>query len=437
MNKSSASHSVSLNITVNGKKLKSTQTQFNTTKLHSYLPNGDNYGLLSAHQSLVPGKQYSLIFSFPNLFIQEFWAAFHAAINNKIDISDFDTRVILHRHYLYFACGLYSSNIALLSLVFDMLRNFENRAWTGLLNDYTMCGLEAKHKHDFLAAAYLHMYGTVLNLDHLMPFSPRHVEVQSLLAILHSNITQIRFTQHSPSLRMYVANITNPFPNLNLVDIHLHMQSIVKTIVKYPIDFTDNLRLLSNNQRILPKLEWFLPMNILIDDKFLGVLEETFNVEIGELDMIIVGSPVGEVPKDLNVYTSCSPHWEALPIVELTPDMFIFFLAEFINFHRASGVSINCITLVSFFDCQYVQRLFKTLYESSFYNALRKFELKDTCTHSYAASLPDSNAVEIILKNNPARSGRQLLLYLTLSSGLLNDTDTVHNCTNERLYTLL
>ena len=195
-----------------------------------------------------------------------------------------------------------------------------------------MCGLEAKHKHDFLAAAYLHMYGTVLNLDHLMPFSPRHVEVQSLLAILHSNITQIRFTQHSPSLRMYVANITNPFPNLNLVDIHLHMQSIVKTIVKYPIDFTDNLRLLSNNQRILPKLEWFLPMNILIDDKFLGVLEETFNVEIGELDMIIVGSPVGEVPKDLNVYTSCSPHWEALPIVELTPDMFIFSLQNLLTF---------------------------------------------------------------------------------------------------------
>ena len=311
-----------LNLTLHGNKLKSSRIQFNSTELHSYLPNGDEYGLLSAHQSLVPdgyGIQES-IFYFPHLVIQEFWAAFYAATNNKIDISDFDTRVILHRHYFYFACGLYSSNIALLSLVFDMLRNFENRAWTGLLNDYTMCGLEAKHKHDLLAAAYLHMYGTVLNLDHLMPFSPRHVEVQSLLAILHSNITRIRFTQHSPSLRMYVANITNPFPNLNLVDINLHMQSIVLTIVKYPIDFTDNLRLLSNNrQRILPKLEWFLPLNILIDDEFLNVLDRTLNIEIGELDMIIVGSLVGEVPKDLNAYTSCSLQWEALPVAELAP----------------------------------------------------------------------------------------------------------------------
>ena len=426
-----------LNLTLHGNKLKSSRTQFNSTELHSYLPNGDEYGLLSAHQSLVPdgyGIQES-IFSFPHLVIQEFWAAFHAATNNKIDISDFDTRVILHRHYFYFACGLYPSNIALLSLVFDMLRNFENRAWTGLLNDYTMCGLEAKHKHDLLAAAYLHMYGTVLNLDHLMPFSPRHVEVQSLLAVLHSNITRIRFTQHSPSLRMYVANITNPFPNLNLVDIHLHMQSIVMTIVKYPIDFTDNLRLLSNNQRILPKLEWFLPLNILIDDEFLNVLDRTLNIEIGELDMIVVGSLVGEVPKDLTVYTdtNCSLQWEALPVAELAPDMFITVLAKFANFHRASEIFINCVTPVSFLDCQYVQRLFETLYDSSLYDAIQKFELMDTCSQSYAASLPDSNAVEIILRN----SERQRLFYLTLSSGLLNDTDTVvHNCTNERLYTL-
>ena len=275
-----------LNLTHHGNKVKSTQTEFNTTELHSYLPNGDNYGLLSAHPSLVEDGyeiQESKL-SFPHLVIQEFWAAFHAATYSKIDISDIDVRIILHRHYFYFACGLYSSNIALLSLVFEVLRNFETRAWTGLLNDYTMCGLEAKHKHDLLAAAYLHLYGTVLNLDHLLPFSPRHVEIQSLIAILHSNITRIRLTQHSPSLRMYVENIIDPFPNLNLVDIHLHMddvllqmQSVVKTIVKYPIDFTNNLRLLSSHRKILPKLEWYLPLNILIDDEFLNVLDGTFN----------------------------------------------------------------------------------------------------------------------------------------------------------------
>ena len=71
----------------------------------------------------------------------------------------------------------------------------------------------------------------------------------------------------------------------------MRMQSIVKTIVKYPVDFTENLRLLSNNQRILPKLEWFLPLNILIDQDFLNVLASgTFSFEVGELDMILVGS---------------------------------------------------------------------------------------------------------------------------------------------------
>ena len=225
----------------------------------------------------------------------------------------------------------------------------------------------------------MHMYGTVLNLDHLMPYSTRHVEVRSLLTILHSNITRIRFTQHSPSLRMYVADITNPFPNLNLVDIHMHMQSIVKTIVKYPVDFTDNLKLLSNNQRILPKLEWFLPLNILNDHEFLlTVLSGTFSIEVGELDVILVGSLVGEVPKDLDIYASCSLQWETLPVVELTPDMFITFLAKFIDFHRASEISINCVTPVSFLDCRYVQRLFEILYDSSFYSVVRKFELMDT-----------------------------------------------------------
>ena len=191
-----------LNLTLHGKKLKSGRTQFNETELHSYLPDGDHFGLLSSHQS-VSQDGYEILekkFSFPHLVIQEFWAAFHAAINNKVNISDFDTRVILHRHYFYFACGLYSSNIALLSLVFDMLRNFEEKAWTGLLNDYTMCGLEAKHDHDLLAAAYLHVYGTVLNMDHLTPYSTRYVEVRSLLTIF---FIQILHEYASPSILLH------------------------------------------------------------------------------------------------------------------------------------------------------------------------------------------------------------------------------------------
>ena len=106
---------------------------------------------------------------------------------------------------------------------------------------------------------------------------------------------------------------------------------------------------------------------------------------------------------------------------ELTPDMHAHHsTCKFTNFHRASRISIKCITLVSFLDCQYVQRLFETLYNSSFYDIVQKFELMDACTHSYAANLPDSNAVEIILQNNPV-SERQLLLYLTLSSYMLNN----------------
>ena len=151
------------------------------------------------------------------------------------------------------------------------------------------------------------------------------------------------------------------------------MQSVVKTNVKYPVDFADNLKLLSNNQRILPKLEWFLPLNILIDHEFLlTVLSGTFNIEVGPLEVILFGSLVGEMPNDLDIYASCSLQWETLPVVELTSDMFINLLAKFIDFHRSSEISINCVTPVSFLDCQYVQRLFEILYDSSFYSDCKK-----------------------------------------------------------------
>ena len=50
-----------------------------------------------------------------------------------------------------------------------------------------------------------------------------------------------------------------------------------------------------------------------------------------------------------------------------------------------------------------------------------------------------ATSVEIKLRNNPV-GDKQLLLYLTLSSGLVNDTVTVivHKCTNaEHLHSYL
>ena len=48
--------------------------------------------------------------------------------------------------------------------------------------------------------------------------------------------------------------------------------------------------------------------------------------------MTVFGSPVGEVPKNLSIYKSCPLQWEALPVAELTPDMFITAHANLLTF---------------------------------------------------------------------------------------------------------
>ena len=114
--------------------------------------------------------------------------------------------------------------------------------------------------------------------------------------------------------------------------------------------------------------------------------------------MTVFGSPVGEVPKNLSIYKSCPLQWEALPVAELTPDMFITAHAKFVNFHRTSRIGINCITPVSFLDCQYVQRLFETLYDSSLYDVVQKFD--DACSSYTLSPMEEQNLLELSRRFN-------------------------------------
>ena len=205
--------------------------KYSAAELRSYLPSGENFGLLSFQPADEPGT-VAYKFSFPHKVIQEFWAAFYTVVYKEMSkhallFGHQESHITDHRHYFYFACGLYSSN-NLLPSAESVVEMLQNRTWIGFLSDYTMCGLESGHKHHLLAAAYLRRYGTKLDVDHLMPYSPQQVEVQSLLVFLHSNITQISFTDYSPSLERYLNNITDPFPNLHQVDIPL--SSIERTI---------------------------------------------------------------------------------------------------------------------------------------------------------------------------------------------------------------
>ena len=251
------------------------QKQFTKEEVHSYLPNGETYGLLSPRQHLISdGYQTQVvIFSLPHLVVQEFWAAFHAAVSMQVDISNFDTRIILNKPYFFFSCGLYRSNATLLNQSFKMLLvNFENKTYPGLLNDFSMCGYESKHSSEVLANTLINLYGPKLQLNHLAPYSlcanVLHFRIQSLLGLIHSRITQIRFTQLSPSLRLYIENISNPFPLLNMIfvnmiDVRLQFDTLfVKSGVKYLS--SDNLQLFLNKSTMpsLPKMQWFLPMDV-------------------------------------------------------------------------------------------------------------------------------------------------------------------------------
>ena len=110
------------NITINEKVVQFAQTQFSLIELHSYLPFGDSYGLLSPQYFK---NEYGVLvtkFSFPHFVIQEFWAAFYVAVT-RVNISEFKENIILqHPMFLYFVCGMHSSNTTVLHKVFEMLR---------------------------------------------------------------------------------------------------------------------------------------------------------------------------------------------------------------------------------------------------------------------------------------------------------------------------
>ena len=70
--------------------------------------------------------------------------------------------------------------------------------------------------------------------------------------------------------------------------------------VKYPFGFRDNLRLIFSRHK-LEVLEWVLPLDALFDHNFLDLLGGT---EIEVMNITVIGSIVGEVPKDFKIYAN-------------------------------------------------------------------------------------------------------------------------------------
>ena len=437
-----------LNLTLHGRNLKYAKTQFLEVEIHSYLPNSESYGLLSAHQQYILDKYKTMPrvtkFSFPHLVVQEFWAAYHTAITMKIDISDYDTRIFLHKPYLYFACGLYYSNASLLNQTFKLLLvNFQNQTWPGLLNDFSMCGFESERSSDVLAHTLLHLYGPRLKLDHVAPFSnssshPEVLHFQSLLGHIHSNITQIHFTQYAPSLRLYIEAISNPFPFLNTIDVHMQFPTIMKTGVKYLPDFSENLQLFLNRPTMpsLPKMKWFLPMDILVDQNFTNLLEGGFDMTIEHMDVTVVGTIVSEVPRDLQIYASCPLQWNLFPVVKISSGEFNTFLGRFtMAFHKLKGINFTVVTQLLLLDCTYVKTFLQTLHNSS--TLVQNTEIVDTCSYSYISYTPSDNGSVYMMLHN-STSNTQHILTLELSTGFIHDDlHTTQYCTNKQLYMLL
>ena len=432
---------VDLNITLHNHRLKGAKKQFSEEEVHSYFPNSETYGLLSPHQHIVSDgfETQVAIFSFPHLIVQEFWAAFHTAVIMQNDISNYNTRIFLNKPYLYFSCGLYRSNATLLNKYFKMLLvDFQNKTWPGLLNDFSMCGFESKHSSDVLANTLIDLYGPKLELDHLAPYS-LHTEVlhfESLLGLTHSSITQIRFTQHAPSLRLYIDNISNPFPLLNMIDAHLHFPTIVKTSVKYLPDFSENLQLFLNRATMpsLPKMQWFLPMDILADEEFAKLFREGgFLRTIEHMDVTVVGTTVSEVPSDLQTYASC-PLQREFPVVKISSEEFNTFLVRFtMAFRKLKGVKFTVVTQLLLLDCTYIKTLLQSLHNSTY---VQNTEIVDTCSSSHISYTSSDNGSVYMMLHNSA-SNTQHTLTLELSTGVIHDDHTTQNCTDKQFYMLL
>ena len=448
---------VDTNRTLHDHEVKFPQKQFSKEEVHSYLPNGETYGLLSPHQHLISdGYQTQLaIFSFPHLVVQEFWAAFHTVVSMQIDISNYDSRMFINKHYLYFLCGLHHSNATLLNQSFKMLLvDFRNKIWPGLLIDYSMCGFESKHSSDVLANTLIDMYGPKLELDHVASYSLRTIilHFQSLLGLIHSRITQIRFTQHAASLRLYVENISNPFPLLNMIDVHLQFQTIVNIDIKYTLpDFSENLQLFLNKATMpsLPKMKWLLPMDILADEEFAKMLEGGFLRTIEHMDVTVVGTIVSEVPSNLPTKASCSGISKPFPAVTASSEEFNALLDRFIMaFHKLKGINFTITTQLMLLNCTYIQTFLQTLHKSTL---VQKTEIVDVCANLYVTYTSSDNGLADIMLLN-LTSNTQQLLTLELSTGVIQNkltheqsTGAVHDdhmhttktCINKQLYSIL
>ena len=228
------------NLTFCGSRFKVAQTQFSLRDLHSYLPFGDAYGLLSSRYLLSHEYEMQPVteLTFPHFVIQEFWAAF---IANKSITNFKQHNLFAYQNYLYFACGMYSSNITILRQIFEFL--FQGNRGSGMLDIATKCAVESGHI-DLFADTYLKLHEATLVVNHLIPFSSLHLEVQYFVHIIHFNLTQLNITQQSPSLRLYVETISDPFPNSATIAVTITNA----TDNKYPDDFRDNLLLISSWQ---------------------------------------------------------------------------------------------------------------------------------------------------------------------------------------------
>ena len=356
----------------------STQTEFLDTELHSYLPSGNTYGLLSPRYSTDEYGKLDKKFVFPHIVVQEFWAAFHVTVVAKFNASKFIDHIFLHPNFLYTVCGMYSSNTTVLNEIFQMLLHFR---WTRMLQDYSICGFESGYSNQLLAETFIKLHGTVLNVENL---TPQLVKARSFFNAINSNITQIVLTQHSPSLRPCISNVTDFFPNLNLVTIRVVHKS---DSTEYPFDFIDNLRLLFTRQRRLLKVKWILSLDVLIDQDFLDLFYGMVDIDIGDVNITVVGSLVGEVPKDLDNYKNCYSAWKSWPAINLTPHTFLYALDKFISYYKLSKVDVVCYTPVPFLDHQYIQTLFKALRTSL---AIQNFTMQDLCTDSFVRYLSRS-----------------------------------------------
>ena len=441
---------VDVNVTLNDHKLKVPQKRFSKEEVHSYLPNGETYGLLSPRQHLVSdGYQTQVaIFSFPHLVVQEFWAAFHTAISMQINISNFDNRIYINKPYLYFSCGLYHSNATLLNQFFKMLLVDlrKNTFWPGLLNDFSMCGYESKHNSDVLANTLISLYGPELDLEsmHVAPYS-LHTEVlhfQSLLGLIHSSITKVRFTQYSSSLRLYIENISNPFPLLNMIDVHWQYQSIMKVMrVKYLPDFSENLQLFLNRTTMpsLPKMQWFLPMDILADEEFTKMLEGGFPRTIEHMHLSVAGFLVSdsEVTGDLRpTYAFCSELLKLIPdpssLLPVAKEKLNTLLDRFtMAFHKLKGIDFLVFTQFELLDCTYIHTFLQTLHESKPVQNTNAVIVNLCMDFHIAYNTSDKG---MALMYNYTNDTHADILVLELSTGVIHDGlhNTTQNCTNKQ-----